>query len=144
GGGVGWRGAWVGGGGAQRRHHIVERPFEVDGGRTGGGEHGAGTLERFVGGVRAQRQRDAIGRRRSDQGRAADLHGGNGARDLLDTREADGRETVRQHGLIDNADRPAVRLEPDGAGIFAVDFHGARLSRDSSKGKAPLPAGGKR
>ena len=59
---------------AHRGHHLVERPFEVDGGRTGGGEHCTGALERFVGGIRTQGQRHPIGRRRSDQRRSAHPH----------------------------------------------------------------------
>ena len=31
---------------------------------------------------------------------------------------------MRQQGLVDDADRPAVRLEPDAARVLAVDFHG--------------------
>jgi hypothetical protein len=32
---------------------------------------------------------------------------------------------MRQCRLIDHADRPAVRLDPDAAHGLAVDFHGA-------------------
>ena len=63
--------------------------------------------------------------------------------------EADGREPVWKRRLVDDADRPAVGLDPNGARVFAIDLHGARDSRDSWKGKAgrfslPLPASRKR
>src|SRR5262249_20026619 len=124
---------------AYRGHHLVQRPFEVDGGGTRGDQRRAGALERLVGGIRAQRQRDPIGRRRPDERRAAHLHGRDRARDFRERRQADGREPMRKHRLVDDADRPAVGLDPDGAGLLALNLHGARHSRDSSKGK-PRPA----
>ena len=97
--------------------HLVERPAQIDRGRPRRGEHGAGALEIFVGGVGAQREAQAVGRRRPDQRRAAHLHATDRVRGLVKRREPQGREAVRQHGLIDDADRPAVRLEPDAAGL---------------------------
>jgi hypothetical protein len=130
-------------------HHLVERPFEVDGGGSRGEKRGAGALERLIGGILAQRQRDPIGRRRPDQRRAAHLHGRDRARHVRKRGQAKGREPMRKRRLVDDADRSAVGLDPDGARMFAIDLHGARHSRDSSKGKPhrfplPLPASRKR
>ena len=72
-------------------------------------------LERLVGRVGAQRQADAVGRRRPDQRRAAHLHGRDGARGVVERRQPDGGEAMRQQGLVDHADRPAVGLQPDAA-----------------------------
>ena len=60
---------------AHRRRHLIERPSEVDRGRTGGEQHRPRALERFVGGIGAQRQAHAVGGRRPDQRRAPHLHG---------------------------------------------------------------------
>jgi hypothetical protein len=37
--------------------------------------------------------------------------------------EARSRQPMRQRGLIDNPDRPAVRLQPNAAHRFAIDSH---------------------
>src|ERR1700685_4425895 len=50
-------------------------------------------------------------------------------RGLRERRQPRGHQTMRQRRLIDHADRPAVRLEPDAAHGFAVDFHGFDLAR---------------
>ena len=75
-------GALVGGGDAplarQVAHggaHLVQRPAQVDGGRALLGEVADGAVERLVGGILAQRETDAVGRRGADQRRAAHLHG---------------------------------------------------------------------
>ena len=52
-----------------------------------------------------------------------------------------GHEAMRQRGLVDDADRPAVGLEPDGAHGFAVDLHGDSLARLRPGGE-PVPMRG--
>ncbi len=129
------RGAPIGGGGplgarpvAHRRHHLVERPFQIDRGRARGEQRRVSAIQRLVGGVGAQRKADPVGRGRADQRRAADHHGADRMRRLVERGEARGDETMRQRRLIDHADRPAVRLEPDAAHGFAVDFHAVDLA----------------
>ena len=89
---------------AHRGHHLVERPFEIDRGRPRGGERGAGALEIFVGGIRAQRQPHAIGRGGTNQRRAAHLHRFDGVHGVGQRLEPHGGEAVRQQRLVDDAD----------------------------------------
>src|SRR5208283_1133636 len=108
---------------AHCRHHLLERPFQIDRRRPRGDQRGVGALQRFVGGVLAQRQTHAIGRGRADQRRAADHHGADGMRGILQRLKSGRGEAMRQRRLIDHADRPAVRLDPDAAHGLAVDLH---------------------
>ena len=87
-------GAAIGGGNARparpiahRRHHLVERPFEVNGGWPRSDEGCIGALDCLVRGVRLERKRDAIGRRRPDQRRAAHLHRLDRARRMVERRQ---------------------------------------------------------
>ena len=65
----------------------------------------------------------------ADQRRAAHHHGADRVRGLVERRQPRGHVAMRQRGLVDDADRPAVGLEPDGAHGFAVDLHGPLPSR---------------
>ena len=71
----------------------------------------------------AQRQANAVGGGGADQRRAADQHGADRVRGLLERGEARRDESMRQCCLVDDADGPAVGLEPDAAHRLAVDFH---------------------
>ena len=130
------RGAGVGSGKARiprqvahRLLHLVERPAEIDGGRARGGERLAGAVERLVGLIVAKSEADAVGSGRTDQRRAAHLHGRDRPRRVVERLERHRLEPERQLGLVDDLDRPAVRIEPDGAVMLAVDVHGSRLNR---------------
>ena len=59
---------------AYRLLHLVERPAKIDGGGTRGGKHLASPVERCVGGVVAQPERDPVGGGRADQRRPPHLH----------------------------------------------------------------------
>ena len=106
------RGAYVGRGKArlarQVAHgvfHLVERPAEIDGGRTGGGERLAGAVERLVGLVVAQAKAHAVSRGRPDQRRTAHLHGGDRPRRVIERPQRHGLEAEGQLGLVDDLDR---------------------------------------
>ena len=103
--------------------HLLERPAEIDRGGAGGGEDLASPLQRFIRSVAPERERHAVGGGRPDQRRASDLHGGDGARRILQRAQRHGLEHMRQLGLIDDLDRPAVVIEPDGAVMLSVDVH---------------------
>ena len=107
---------------------LVEPPFEVDRGRPRGKQRRIGALERGIGGIGAQRQAQPIGGGRPDQRRAAHLHGADGGDRVVQRHEPRGDEFMRQPGLVDDADRPAVVLEPNGAQVLAVDLHGASFA----------------
>jgi protein ImuB len=47
-------------------------------------------------------------------------------------------ETLRQLGLIDYADRPAIGLEPNGAPRFTVDFHDHHPDDDMRRMSKPI------
>src|SRR6202030_2877567 len=81
-------------------------------------------------------QADPIARCRSDQGGAPYLHRADGRHDIFERRHARRDELVRQPGLVDDAHRPAVRLEPDGTHRFAVHAHGPEINPASIKSKA--------
>ena len=87
-----------------------------------------GALQVFVGGVGAQREAQAVGRGRADQRRAAHLHRPDGVRGVVQRRQPQRREAVRQRSLVDGADRPAVGFEPDRTGGLAVDLHVAVIA----------------
>ena len=113
---------------AQPRAQIVERPLEIDRRRPGLGQGFIGPVHGLVGGVGAQPQAQAIGRRGADQRGAAHQHGADRVGRLGDRGQAGDDELVRQAGLVDDMDRPAILGQPDGAIGDAVDFHGkARL-----------------
>ena len=109
---------------AHGSQHLVEGPREIDRGRPRCDERGAGTLQRFIGGVSTHSEPDPIGRSGSDQRCAADLHGPDRAGGIVDRDKPFCDEAMRQLGLIDNADARAVALDPNAAHLPAVDFHG--------------------
>ena len=126
---------------AHRAQHLLQRPAQVDGGGALRGQQRDGAVDGLVGGVRAQRQANAVGGRGADQRRAAHLHGLNRARRVLDRLERRDRQLVRQLRLVDDLHRPAVRGEPDRAIGLAVDVHAAappaRLLRPLAEGDTP-------
>ncbi len=121
---------------AHRRHHLIERPFQVDRRRPRRQQRAVSGFERFVGGILAQRQHHAISRDRADERRAAHQHRGDRMRGIVTRRQSHGAEIMRQHGLVDDADR-AIGLDPDAAHRFAIDLHGMSLNADSRRRKAP-------
>jgi hypothetical protein len=66
---------------------------------------------------------DAVSRRGADQRGAAHQHGADGMRGLFERGKAQGNQRMRQLGLIDDADRRPVRLEPDRAHRLALNLH---------------------
>ena len=111
---------------AHSRHDLIERPFEIDRRGTCCDQRGVSVLKRFIGGVLAQRKADAVSRGGANQGGAANHHGADRMRHFCKRGEASGQKPVRQRCLVDDADRPAIRLEPDGARGFAVNLHRQR------------------
>ncbi len=103
--------------------HLVERPPQVDRGRTGRGKSGAGAVEGLIGGIGVQRQAHAIGGGGADERRAAHHHALDRPCGLIERGQPRADEPVRQPGLIDHADRPAIGLEPNGAPRLSVNFH---------------------
>ena len=125
-------GAGVGGGeplgGRQRGDgglHLVEGPFEIDGG-------GAGLMERGVGGgqvrvarVVAERKADSVGGGGADERRAADGHVADGLGAFGHGAQSERAELVREEALVDDADGTGrvVSVAPDGAPPFALVVH---------------------
>jgi hypothetical protein len=99
----------------QRGAHAVERPAQIDRGRPRAREPPDRMIERRVVGACVHRNGEAPGRRRADQRRAAHLHVGDGARGLLEIRQAGDDEFMRQARLVDDLDRRAVVDGPDRA-----------------------------
>src|SRR6185503_4534330 len=85
----------------------------------------ASPFQVFIGGVLAQRQPNTISGCRADQWRAAHLHGFDRARRVAERFQPRLLEAMRQHRLVDDADALAIAFQPNGARLFAVDFHGA-------------------
>ena len=88
-----FRGAAIGGGEslatqtiAHHRHHLIERPFEIDCSGTCGEERRIGTIESLVRCIGVQGEADTVGRSRPDQRRTAHLHGGNRAGGIVQCR----------------------------------------------------------
>ncbi len=119
---LGFRGA------AQAPAHALDGPAQVHRRRPGGFEHCAGPLQRRVRGVLGGSQGHAIGRRRADQGRAADRHVGDGGGRSFGAGQAQGLQPVGQAALVDDPDIPAPFVQPDGAEVAAVDTHGPDLA----------------
>jgi hypothetical protein len=103
--------------------HLVERPAQVDGGRTLRRQQLDGGVERLVRGVRAQGQAHAVGGGGTDQRSSAHLHGLDGAGSVFERLERDDLQLVRQPGLVDDLDGPAVFRQPDRAIGLALDVH---------------------
>ena len=83
-----------------------------------------GAFQRFVGCIGPQRQPDTIGRGRTDQGRAADLHRLDRASGVFKRGKPQGGKAVGQLRLVDDAGARTVAYDPDGAHLLAIDFHG--------------------
>ena len=107
----------------QHRAHLIERPFQVDRRRPRRDQRFVGTIQRGIRTVGPHRQRHAIGRGRADQRRAAHQHRADRVSRGIAVRQPRHDKVVRQFPLVDRADRPAVRLEPDTAKMLAVDLH---------------------
>src|SRR4029078_6493813 len=50
-------------------------------------------------------------------------------------------EVMRQYGLVDDADRPAIGFEPDRAGGLAVNLHAALIKDAAEKWKPAFGVG---
>ena len=87
--------------------------------------------EVFVGRIVAHRQRQAIGRDRADQRRAARLHRLDRMRRVFGVAQRQRDEFVRQLGLVDDAEG-ILADGPDGAVMLAVDFHCSALGAVAS------------
>ena len=110
--------------------HLIERPTEIDGRGAGGGERVAGAIEPLIRGVGAERKRDPVSDGCTDQRRAPHLHGGDGPRGVVERAERHGLERMRQLGLVDDFDRFAVGVRPDGAIGLAADLHAQSPAND--------------
>lgn len=108
----------------ERRAHLVERPFEIDGCGPRHHQRLVGALQARIGTVHAHGERHAERGRGTDQRRAAHQHGADRVSRLLARGETSDDEFVRQPALVDGSDRPAVALAPDAAIMLAVDLHG--------------------
>ena len=108
---------------AQGVLHAVQRPAQIDRGGPCRGQQLMGRLHRRVARIGAGRQRHAIGGGRPDQRRAAHLHVADGAGGVVDIAQGQGLEGMGQARLVDDADGPAVGLDPDGAMGNAADLH---------------------
>jgi hypothetical protein len=71
-------------------------------------ERRIGVLEALVGIIGAKRQAETVRRRGTDQRRSAHLHRLDGACHIVERGQPHRGKAMRQHGLIDDADRPAV------------------------------------
>ena len=115
---------------AQGAAHLVERPSQVDGGRPRRLEPGIGRLQARIRGVGAHRQRNAIGGGRADQRRAAHQHVADRPRGVLRRLQRHGDELEWQPRLVDDADPPSIRFQPDRAPCLAVNTHSVPSPRN--------------
>jgi hypothetical protein len=124
---------------AHTAEHFIERPHQVDGRGPGPAQAGVSRFQCFVRGIFAQGEAHAIGRGRADQGCAAYLHHLYGAGGVFKRFQRDDLELVRQPGLVDDVDPPAVRVQPDRAVMGAVDFHSLAFFWRLLAGGKPVP-----
>src|SRR5262249_44749793 len=68
-------------------------------------------------------QAHPIGGGRADERGATHLHRPDGVCRILDRRQAGGRVLMRQERLVDHADRPPIRLDPDRSRLPVADPH---------------------
>ena len=106
------------------RQHFVECPFQIDRSRTRGNEDCTGLFQRFVRCIGPQGEPDTIGRGRTDQGRAADLHRLDRASGVFKGDKPQGGKAVGQLRLVDDARARTVAFDPDGPHLLAINFHG--------------------
>ena len=119
----------------QHRHHPLQRPAQIDRRRPGLAQHRRYGMQ--LPRCRAHGQRQAIGRHRADQRRAAHLHGANGMRRLLGRLQTKLLDPPGQHGLVENPHAPAIGIEPDAAIGLTVDLHADALLLGASPAPAP-------
>ena len=131
---------------AHRRLHPVERPAQIDRGRPGAAQPCTRLVQRLIRGIGEQGEADAIGGGRADKRCPAHLHGLNRDRRRLEIAQSDDAELVRQQRLVDDRDRAAIGLDPDGAPVCAVYPHAPLLTVGSglcvSRRRAANPARG--
>ncbi len=84
--------------------HLLERPFEIDGGGALFCEMSDGVCYRGIGCVLGERETDTVGRRRTDEGGATHLHGENGACCVLKCPKGCRLEAVWKFRLVDDLD----------------------------------------
>src|SRR5262249_58542352 len=86
-----------------------------------------------------KRERKAVARRHSNQGRAAHLHRLDGVRHLRQRGDPRDVELVRQTGLIDDLHRPPVGAEGNGSSRPALYLHPPNLphTRGPAQGQSP-------
>ena len=96
-----------------------------------------GGFQRYVGGILAQGKTDAIGGCGADQRCATHLHHLDGAGGIFQRFQRHDLELVRQPGLVDDVDAPAVLIQPDRTVVDAFDFHSERLCKTALPGRDP-------
>ena len=119
---IGGLGAGLGRKRLQDARHLIQRPFQVDRGRPGFVQHLPCFLQRDVRGIGGHLHRDAIGRRRPDQRRAAHPHVADRVGKILTVDQGNDAKLMRQPALVDDA-HLSRRFAPDGAVGLAVDLH---------------------
>ena len=107
---------------AERLLHLAQRPVEIHGSGSRGGQSCASAFEPGIGGVRLQRQGNPVSRRNANQRRSAHLHDLDGAGGIGERGQRKGFECVRKARLIDDADR-AITIVPDRTVVNALNFH---------------------
>ena len=104
------------------RAHLVQRPAQIDSRRSGLAEQVQGIAKTLVGGVTLHRERNPIGRRRTDQRCPPHLHGADRHDRIFERVQLDRHQLVRQPRLVDDGNRPMTR-GPDGPHHLAVNLH---------------------
>ena len=107
----------------KRLAHAVQPPAQIDRRRPRRCKKPVRALEVLIARIGPHGERHSIGARRPDQRRAAHQHVANGALGILHARQHRGAERMRQLRLVDDADGPAIRLDPDRAIGNAADLH---------------------
>ena len=95
--------------------HPIDRPRQVDRGRTGIPEQPAGLLERLERGIARELEDDAVGGGDADQRRAADREAADRGGHVLRGPKLEPALLPGERGLVDRPQRGAVEAERDDA-----------------------------
>ena len=124
--------------GRQHAAHLVQRPAQIDGGRARLVQLVPDLVERRVRRIVAHLDGDAIGGGDADQRRAAHPHVADRRGDAGDAVDRLDAEIMRQPALVDDVDRTAVAVQPDGAVVAVSDVQATISLLDPSGQRVDL------
>ena len=108
---------------AQEAAHVIQGPFQIDGGGAGYVQGFPSLVEGSIAGIARHGNRHAIGSGNADERCAPDPHVADGGGDIIHGFQGDNAKLVGQPALVDDIDGQAIGVQPDGVIMVGADFH---------------------